>query len=810
MRVGKRIALVLLAVSLLNAAVARAQDVDPTVYQPGDVFLSIGSGVVAVYRFDLNTGAYEPVNGLFSGPGLASFRTTGSAFDQQGNFYVTLFNNDAVSGPIVRFQRDFDALKGHEPVVFPSYGNSPESIAFDAAGNLYVGHKNKGTPVPPCFPPPPGVVLRGDVITKISPDGACLASYEVEHEGSRRPTVPPARPDDLSDPNGDSLDPQGADWLDLSSDQRTLYYTSAGRRIMRFDTVTHTQLPDFASLFTYDQANLQEGMGQLFALRLLPDGSVLVADNLNVKHLNAAGQVTRTYDLPGHDNWFSLNLAPLGTSFWSGDGRNGTIHRFDIATGALEASIATPFADTFFGVAVFNEITQGQAPIERCDTTVLALSPVTGSTCSLLTLTATLTCATQPVADKTILFTLNGAPVGSAVTNAAGLATLTDVAAPTTPGTSSGAASAQFVEDARYAGASGTADVVLTDGSTLVLAPVAGETCGQLQLSAKMMCGLQPVSGKPLSFFLNGTAVGQSVTGADGVASLANVPSPVTPGVFPGGAEVRFAGDAQYQARTVNAGLELLDGCPPPPCQPTLVVYPASGSICGKLMFSATLTCGTTPLSGRTLVFSFGGRVLGQAQTGADGVAALTSIAPPAGAQAGTFVDGLLVAFAGDSSNLAVSSASTLTLNTQGCVVAPPYPVCNNPDHQHPAGAHHDPKYPPAEYPKPKYPKDRYPRAEHPQAEHPKPQYPRNPYPRAEHPKPQPPKNPYPQVGHPKPQQPKDPYPRAEHPKPQPPKNPYPQAEHPKPQYPKAPQPQQPKVQYPTTPAGPSYPASRY
>ena len=480
MSVRVRVRAALLALGLCIPAAAAAQDPAVVTFQPGDVFLSIGGGVVVVYRADL-AGAYVPVSGLFAGPDHAAFRTTGSAFDQAGNFYVTLFNNNAVSGPIFRFQRDFDPLT-HLPVALQTYGNSPESIAFDAAGNLYVGHRYKGAPAVPCVPPPPGVTPRGDVITKIAPDGTCLAAYEIEREGALKPSVPPPRPDDTSDPNGDFFDPQGADWIDLARDQRTLFYTSAGRRVMRFDTIDKVQLPDFADLSAIDAGDAVDPRprGQLFALRLLSDGSVLVADNVNIKHLNPGGGVIRTFDLgpadgfAEHDNWFSLNLDPNGQSFWSGDGRNGLIHRFNIATGQREATIDTPFADTFFGVAVFNELTEGStappppppppppAPI-TCECYLLGLQNAALNTCSTLTLLARFTCNGDPLVGKTIAFSIDDNPVGTVVTDDNGFAMLAGLRLPPSDVHYHVQIRASFAGDQSYAPLASTADLSVND-----------------------------------------------------------------------------------------------------------------------------------------------------------------------------------------------------------------------------------------------------------------------------------------------------------------------------------------------------------
>jgi hypothetical protein len=51
---------------------------------------------------------------------------------------------------------------------------------------------------------------------------------------------------------------RGTDWIELAADQKTLFYTSEGTHVKRYDLSTSTQLTDFASV-----------PGTSYALRLL-------------------------------------------------------------------------------------------------------------------------------------------------------------------------------------------------------------------------------------------------------------------------------------------------------------------------------------------------------------------------------------------------------------------------------------------------------------------------------------------------------------------------------------------------------------
>jgi hypothetical protein len=231
--------------------------------------------------------------------GVGGF-TTGMAFDAIGNLYVTNFSTSQV----FRFDTNGTSLGVWAT---NDLGSANESIVFDALGNAYIGQAD-GT---------------RDVI-KRDATGAFLGRYNVATEA------------------------RGSDWIDLAADQKTLFYTSEHFTIKRFDVSTNTQLPDFAVLTDRPA----------FALRLLADGGLLVADSVNIKRLNAAGVVIQTYDVasPTHNSWFALNLDPNGTSFWSGDFSTGQLHKFNINSGALEQTISTG-STSLFGVTVFGEVT---------------------------------------------------------------------------------------------------------------------------------------------------------------------------------------------------------------------------------------------------------------------------------------------------------------------------------------------------------------------------------------------------------------------------------------------------------------------
>lgn len=229
--------------------------------------------------------------------GVSGFNT-GSAFDSSGNLYVTNFSASSVT----TFAGPTDP---HTATLFGGSNNTNESIVFNAAGQVYIGGVGSGG------------IRHFDAAGNLL--GSVLAGTRV-------------------------------DWMDLAADQTTMLYTQEGTSIKTVNVVTGVAGPDIAS-----------GVVQnAFALRILADGSILVADEVNVKHLTAGGTLIRTYTVGTENTWFSLNLNNDGTSFWSGNFGTGNLYRFDIASGALLQTINTGVGGSaLYGVSVFGEVTQG-------------------------------------------------------------------------------------------------------------------------------------------------------------------------------------------------------------------------------------------------------------------------------------------------------------------------------------------------------------------------------------------------------------------------------------------------------------------
>ena len=294
---GSRCALVTMAL-LATGPAARAQS---NAWQIGDVFLAVGGGGYHVYD---RVGQFkESLSGKDGGfttdcgftPDFARLVTTNFT-----NTRLVVFD-DAGDHRVVE---EIDAAE-----VSPAGHSS--ALAFWKDGGFYVGHAD-----------------GNQLIHQYGDGGSLLRTFAVDVEG------------------------RGLTGLDLASDQRTLFYTTEGRYVLRFDTATESQLPDFAEL---------PGEGHATALRLLSpgdgSGGLLVVDGSDIKRLDAAGEVVQTYDVEGRDSWSALSLDPDGKSVWATDYESDRAYRFGVDTGAILSSFGAGPGNTVFGVCQKGELT---------------------------------------------------------------------------------------------------------------------------------------------------------------------------------------------------------------------------------------------------------------------------------------------------------------------------------------------------------------------------------------------------------------------------------------------------------------------
>jgi hypothetical protein len=217
------------------------------------------------------------------------------AFDALGNLYVNRWCfGELTCTSTGNAVEKYNSLGVSQGTAGGNFNCNPHTIDFDSAGNFYVGQAG-------C----------SKSILKFAPGGTSpVMEYAVAEEN------------------------QGVFWMDLAPDNCTMFYTSIGPNVKRFDICANTQLPDFNAGplpggFTHD-------------LRVLPDGGVLVANAHLVTRLDRFGVVTQTYQITGGEAplWAGLDLVGDGT-FWVGDYFSSNVHKFNLAAGTHLGSFNT-------------------------------------------------------------------------------------------------------------------------------------------------------------------------------------------------------------------------------------------------------------------------------------------------------------------------------------------------------------------------------------------------------------------------------------------------------------------------------------
>jgi uncharacterized protein (TIGR03437 family) len=251
-------------------------------FQTGDILLSMADGSVQWRRRDWTPVKVLTKSFIFNTNADAG-QAKGMAFDSSGNLYVTHWYGTGLSGnEVVRFDRN-----GNGAGLFGGgYDCNPSAIVFDIAGNAYVGQADCSTQ-----------------IFKFDSLGNRVAQYSVAVEN------------------------RGSGHIALDPNQCTMYYTSEGADVKRFNVCSNTQMPDF------NTAPLPDPVGGAQQFALLPGGGMLVADFSVIARLDASGNLVRTYNAGASNCWLGMALDPDGTSFWASNWCASSVTRFDLATG---------------------------------------------------------------------------------------------------------------------------------------------------------------------------------------------------------------------------------------------------------------------------------------------------------------------------------------------------------------------------------------------------------------------------------------------------------------------------------------------
>lgn len=356
------------------------------------------------------------------------------------------------------------------------------------------------------------------------------------------------------------------------------------------------------------------------------------------------------HDIPisGRNITFSVNGATVGTALTNSLGTAVfTINPITLVPGTYV--ILAQFA----GDLGYESSNGNENLIVNSTPTSLTAQAKTAYYNTTVALTATLRDAIKNAVmfNKTVNFKVNNVLVGSAVTNAQGIATFNYVAA-IMPGTYQ--ILAEFDATNEYNFSNGTNNLnVNYNPTTLNVAPKSGNHNGIVDLTATLRdTPNNLISGQTVYFSVNSNPVGSAVTNALGVATY-QYTIDLDEGIYPINAE--FLGDGGYNA---SSGLNNLTVSKTPT---NITVDPVSGYYGDLVDLTATLTDNLhdVPINGRTVNFIVNNILIGSALTDLSGLATVSNylISQNAG------IYSIFAQFEGDNGFIASENSSSFVVN---------------------------------------------------------------------------------------------------------------------------------------------------
>jgi uncharacterized delta-60 repeat protein/CSLREA domain-containing protein len=360
---------------------------------------------------------------------------------------------------------------------------------------------------------------------------------------------------------------------------------------------------------------------------LLPDVKVLIGGQYNSYDGVTSNGLTRIR------NDLFVTWAP-------GDSSDKTVSLPVVNDTTVESNETMTLSLSTFGGVAAGAPSSSTLTIADNDTVTSSVSGA-GVYNATATLNATLTAGGSPLTGKTVAFTLNGVSVGTAATNASGVATLSNVSiAGVGAGTYAGAVGASFASDSAFTGsASSGALEVAKANQTITFGALTDRSFGDADFNVNATAG----SDLGVSFAASGncTVTGGTVhlNGAGACTVTASQ-----------------AGDANYNAAAdVSRSFQIAKAA-----TAVALASSANPSAPGQ---SVTFTANVTSAAGAptgSVQFKSGGANLGApAALGAGGVATLTTSALSAGTHAVT------AEYGGDA-NFAASSGALAGAQTVG------------------------------------------------------------------------------------------------------------------------------------------------
>ncbi|MBM3494508.1 MAG: Ig-like domain repeat protein, partial [Armatimonadetes bacterium] len=388
----------------------------------------------------------------------------------------------------------------------------------------------------------------------------------------------------------------------------------------------------------------------------VPDRSGTIGGNVELRgflyrNTDSAPIAGRTID-------FTVDGTGIGSGVTAATGRAILNWKIDEAAGAGTRTIVGDFAgDADF----FPSSDSGVLTVNKSNTVLSGLDRTVRNGDNI-ELKAYLRRSTDLawVAGRTIDFTVDGTAVGSAVTNASGVAALMYNVTNTPGQYPIGYA---FAGDAAYNASTGGSTLTVTDDTTLVVDDKTAQIGATVALTATLTRNFDgaPVAGKTVDVKVDGTDVGSGVTDASGVASVDYL---VVVGSGTGARTIEgaFAGDVVYTASTDTGTLTV------EAADTTTVADDVTGKIHETVNLTATVTRNSDagPVVGGTVDFNVDGTFIGSGTTDAAGVAT-AAFEIPEGAGAGARL--IEATFLGDAEHNPSNDDATLTVEKADSVL---------------------------------------------------------------------------------------------------------------------------------------------
>lgn len=319
-----------------------------------------------------------------------------------------------------------------------------------------------------------------------------------------------------------------------------------------------------------------------------------------------------------------------------------------------------PMSAGFSGDGTYGASTAGATlTVSKANTAIDSVTSPSGTYGQTVTLTGKLTRTTDnaSLSGKTLDFTVSGTAVGSATTSATGVANLIYFI-PESKAAGAHTITVSFAGTSLYNSTSTNGTLTINKGATTTTPANNSGTFGQtinLTATLKRTSDSGNLSGKTVTFKIDGSSVGSAVTNGSGLATLSySITTSLATGTHSLSAE--FAGDALYNSSTGNATLTVSKG------NTALTATDATGFQGGTAPLVANLsrTFDGAALAGKTVNFKIDGSAVGFAATNAAGVATLTYNIPPATT---TGAHSITADFAGDSQYNSSTASGILTVN---------------------------------------------------------------------------------------------------------------------------------------------------